>query len=89
MKLSTLLPVAAAMAAGYVLGTAAGRGRYRQIAAAARTVVQHPKVQQVVFDLAGRAKRNASRIPGPAADLVDNAATQVQDTLTQPGGESV
>lgn len=88
MKLTTFLPAAAGLAIGYVLGTAAGRGRYRQIAAAVQTVVRHPKVQQTVFDLAGRVRSNASRMPGPAANLVDNAATQVQDTLTQPDGES-
>lgn len=88
MKLSTVLPAAAALAAGYVLGTAAGRGRYREISAAATsavsTAVHHPRVQQLLFDLAGQASSNAARIPGPAADLVDHAATHLQDTLTQP-----
>lgn len=88
VKLSTVLPAAAALVAGYVLGTAAGRGRYREISVAATrtvsTAVHHPRVQQLLFDLAGQASSNASRIPGPAADLVDHAATHLQDTLTQP-----
>ncbi|MGI3784003.1 MAG: hypothetical protein ACRYG2_24835 [Janthinobacterium lividum] len=91
MRLTTVLPAAAALIAGYVLGTAAGRGRYREITAAvttaASTAVHHPRVQQVLFDLAGRASSNAARIPGPAADLVDTAATHLQDTLTQPNHE--
>lgn len=88
MKLSTILPAAAGLVAGYVLGAAAGRGRYRQITAAASALatdaVHHPRVQQLFFDLAGRVSSNASRIPGPAADLVNTAATHLQDTLTQP-----
>lgn len=88
MKLSTALPAAAGLVAGYVLGAAAGRGRYRQIRAVATTavhsVVHHPRIQQLLFDLADRASSNATRMPGPAADLVDTAATHLQDTLTEP-----
>ena len=84
MKLTTLLPAAAGMAAGYLAGAAAGRGRYRQIVAAATKLVQHPKVQQFVFDLAGQAKANSHRLPGPAVKVVNNAATRIQDALTEP-----
>lgn len=84
MKLSTVLQSAAGLAVGYVLGTAAGRGRYRQITSAATRAVQHPKVQQVMFDLAGQVKSNAGRIPGPAGGLVNTAATRLQDSMTAP-----
>ncbi|MGI3784544.1 MAG: hypothetical protein ACRYG2_27605 [Janthinobacterium lividum] len=84
MRLTTVLPATAALIAGYVLGTAAGRRRYREITAAVTAAVHHPRVQQLLFDLAGRASSNAAHIPGPAADLVDHAATHLQDTLTQP-----
>jgi len=88
MRLTTVLGAAAALLAGYVFGTAAGRGRYREITAAvttaASTAVHHPRVQQLLFDLAGRASSSAGHIPGPVADLVDTAATHLQDTLTQP-----
>ena len=37
---------AAGLAAGYVLGTRAGREKYQQIVATARKVSSHPSVQQ-------------------------------------------
>lgn len=39
MKLSTLLPFAGGLAAGYVLGAAAGRKRYQQIKETATRLV--------------------------------------------------
>lgn len=84
MKLSTLLPAAAGLGIGYFAGAAAGRGRYRQIVTAATKVVQHPRVQEFVFDVAGKARTNAAKLPGPAADVTDSAATRLQDYLTQP-----
>lgn len=88
MKLSTVIPSAAGLAVGYLLGAAAGRGRYRQITAAARSLITHPTVQQAAFDLAGQAKKYAHRVPGPAANLVDTTATRLQDTLTKPAVDS-
>ena len=84
MKLSTILPLAGGLAAGYVLGTAAGRGRYRQIRSAAQGLWRHPKVQETVFDLADQTKANAERLPGPAAGVVGAAATRLQENLTHP-----
>ncbi|HYP45504.1 MAG TPA: hypothetical protein VEQ66_09970 [Propionibacteriaceae bacterium] len=84
MKIRTLLPLSVGLAAGYVLGSAAGRPRYEQLKQSATDLVQHPKVQQTAFDLAGQVKANAHRIPGPAAGLVDTAATRVQDKMTEP-----
>lgn len=84
MKLTTLLTSGGSLAFGFVLGSAAGCARYQQIKAAANNLMQHPKVQQVLFNVAGQAQTNASRLPGPAARLVDRAATGVQDKLTHP-----
>lgn len=84
MKLSTLLTSSGSLAVGYVLGSAAGRARYQQIKTAANNLLRHPKVQQVAFDLADKAKTSAQRLPGPAAPIVDKAATRVQDKLTHP-----
>ena len=84
MKLTIVLPAAAGMAVGYVLGSAAGRGRYRQIVTAVQNLLTHPRLQQVVFDLAGQTTAKAQHLPAPAADFVDEVATRVQDTLTQP-----
>lgn len=41
-----ILTLAAGFAAGYVLGTKAGREKYEQIAATARKVSSHPTVVQ-------------------------------------------
>lgn len=84
MKLTTLIPLSGGLAVGYVLGTAAGRARYEQLKQRTHDLLHHPKMQQTVFDLAGQAKANAHRIPGPAAGLVDTTATKLQDSLTQP-----
>lgn len=92
MKLSTVLPATAGLVAGYLLGAAAGRGRYRQIRTAATTavnrIVHHPRIEQLLFDVADRASINATRMPRPAADLVDTAATHLQDTLTEPDDDA-
>lgn len=52
MKLRISATFAASLAVGYVLGTAAGRRRYHQITSATSRLVHHPKVQEVVFELA-------------------------------------
>lgn len=94
MRLSTVLPAAAGLVAGYVLSAAAGRGRYHQIRAAIdsatttiNAAVHHPRVEQLLFDLADRASSKSTRMPSPAADLIDTAAIHLQDTLTQPDHE--
>ena len=88
MRLSTAVPLAAGLATGYVLGAAAGRARFQQIATVATELVRHPRVQQTLFDLADQAKSNSQRLPGPAAPLVDQAATRFQDRLTHPTADS-
>jgi hypothetical protein len=74
--------------AGYVLGTAAGCGRYGENTAvattAASTTVLHPRAQQLVFGLAGQVSSVAVHVPGPVADLVETAATDLQDTSARP-----
>lgn len=52
--------------------------------AVVNTAVHHPRVQQLLLDLADQAGSNAAHLPGLAADVVDTAATHLQDTLTQP-----
>jgi hypothetical protein len=51
------LLVAAGFAAGYVLGTRAGRQRYEQLAEAARRVRDDPTVQSAVGAVQDRASR--------------------------------
>lgn len=84
MKLTTLVSVAGGLAVGYLLGAAAGQGRYRQIKHTATDLVRHPRVQQTMFDLAEQAKANSERLPRPAAGFVATATTRLQEALTQP-----
>jgi len=84
MKLATILPLAAGLGVGYVLGAAAGRGRYQQIKSGAAELARHPKVQQTLFDLADQVTSSSHRLPGPAADFVSATATRLEDRMTRP-----
>lgn len=61
------LTFAVGLAAGYVLGTRAGRERYEQIAESARGVVGHPVVV--------RARSKAKEMVGVGADAGTAAVT--------------
>lgn len=84
MKLRTVLALAGGLAIGYVVGTAAGRGRFEELKQRGGELLHDPKVQQTVFDIADQVKANTERIPAPVADLIDTAATRVQENLTHP-----
>ncbi|WP_433043330.1 hypothetical protein [Dactylosporangium sp. CS-033363] len=56
-----LLPIAAGLAIGYVLGTRAGRAKYEQIVDNARRVRDNPTLSQV-----GEAARNLANPPSAA-----------------------
>lgn len=88
MKLSTVVAFTAGLAIGYTLGAAADRGRYQQIKRAASDLINHPKVQETVFNLAEQTKASAQHLPHPAADVVDTAATHVQDIMTDPSHDT-
>jgi hypothetical protein len=60
------LILAVGFAAGYVLGTRAGRQRYEQIARAARRVMDHPTVQSTAGILGAQATDLANRARGKA-----------------------
>jgi hypothetical protein len=62
------LPLLAAAAAGYVLGTKAGRERYEQIAAGARRVAGNPKVQDATARAQETVKEAVSSAASTAAD---------------------
>ncbi|MCX4685392.1 hypothetical protein [Kitasatospora purpeofusca] len=62
------------LAAGYVLGTRAGRQRYEQIAKVTRQVAQNPKVQGAT----DKARQQAGAVAGKAAGAV---ADKVGDRL--------
>ena len=56
-------------AAGYVLGSKAGRRRYEQISSAARTVRNNPKVQEA----AGKVQHQAADAISTAKDKASSA----------------
>jgi hypothetical protein len=65
-----LLSLAAGFAAGYVMGSRAGRQRYEQIAQAARKVRDHPTVQSAAGVAGARATDLASRARGMALNAL-------------------
>jgi SLT domain-containing protein len=75
---------AAAAAAGYVLGTKAGREQYVQIKAKAQQVWGDPRVQEKKTQATGMMKAKASqareRVPGQGSA----AAKDATDTTTTP-----
>lgn len=77
---------AAAAAAGYVLGTKAGREQYVQIKAKAQQVWGDPRVQEKKTQATGMMKAKASqareRVPGQGSA----AAKDATDTSTTPTG---
>jgi hypothetical protein len=79
------LPLLAAAAAGYVLGTRAGRQRYEQIAGAARKVADNPKVQRVAHRAQDAAAHQAAAAAEVAKDKVTSAADKMRGGDTQIG----
>lgn len=72
------------LAAGYVLGTRAGRERYEQIKAQAAKVWELPPVQQQVTALTDIAKSSVMALPGALWDGAIKAA-KAASTAKSPG----
>lgn len=70
----------AVLAAGYVLGTKAGRERYEQIAGTYRALTGHPATKSVID--AGRRKIAERVSPDPA--MVRLTEIDAQTTVIQP-----
>jgi hypothetical protein len=70
----------AVLAAGYVLGTKAGRGRYEQIAGTYRAVTGHPATKSVLD--AGRRKLAERVSPDPA--MVRLTEIDSETTVIEP-----
>lgn len=79
MKKLTLI---AAAAAGYVLGTRAGRERYEQIKTQATNVWNNPKVQDVVDDVQTQAKHAGSEAGTKVASTASDVASKVTDKVS-------
>ena len=78
------LTLLTAAAAGYVLGARAGRERYEQIAAGARSVARNPKVksaaQQTQSVAADKAKQAASTVADKVGHGDSGSGTHAADT---------
>lgn len=79
MKLKTLVFVAAAATAGYLLGTKAGRAQFEQIKAKADELAHDPRVRSQVSSLASQVKSHADKLPDPASSAVRAAADAVEN----------
>ena len=64
------LTLLTAAAAGYVLGARAGRERYEQIAAGARTIARNPKVQSAKQQTQSAAAEKAKQAAATVSEKV-------------------
>ncbi|MDR7251041.1 hypothetical protein J2X46_000013 [Nocardioides sp. BE266] len=71
------LPLLLALAAGYVLGTRAGRERYEQIKKAATRVKDDPRVQEKAHQAADLAREKAPVVKDKVAAAASTAADKV------------
>ena len=78
MKKLTLL---AAAAAGYVLGSRAGRERYEQIKTQATRAWTNPKVQSAVDDVQAQARQTGTDVAKAAGSKVADVAGDVKDKV--------
>ena len=81
------LPLLAAAAAGYILGTRAGRERYEQIKSGARKLSQNPKVQEVAHKAQDAATHQAAAAAELAKDKVGSAASTAADKVRGHGDD--
>jgi hypothetical protein len=80
------LSLLAAAAAGYVLGSRAGRERYEQIKSGARRVSQNPKVQSVAHKAQDAATQQAAAAAELAKDKVTSVASTAADKVRGSDG---
>ncbi|MDX6275935.1 MAG: hypothetical protein QOJ72_63 [Nocardioidaceae bacterium] len=82
MKKLSILVVGAA---GYVLGSRAGRERYEQIKRQAQKTWQRPAVQNAVDDVEQAVRSKASDVGSKVAEAASDAGSKVVHKVT--GGE--
>ncbi|MDP3892024.1 hypothetical protein [Nocardioides sp.] len=73
-------------AAGYVLGTKAGRQRYEQIKRAAGRVKDDPRVQEKAHQAADLAREKAPIVADRVTEVAQTAAEKARSAV--PGGHS-
>jgi hypothetical protein len=75
----------AGLACGFVAGTAAGRERYDQMVKFARTIAEHPAVQQAASNVqaqaTGLASTAAQKVGGQLHDKVPQLASNAMHTV--------
>jgi hypothetical protein len=75
------LGLAVGLAAGYVLGTRAGRERYQQLTASAKRLADDPSMERLQTEIGNLFGRTAP----PAATTVERPAEKAATTVEQAG----
>lgn len=84
--------VVGAAAAGYVLGSRAGRARYEQIVSTSRKVWRDPRVQEATYAARGVAQDAAVQAEKKLAEALDVArdkAPEVQEKLAEAAKKTI
>jgi len=77
------LGIAIGLAAGYVLGTRAGRERYQQLTASAKRLADDPSVQRLQEELNGLFGSARQRVADSASTTVQRVSGQAADKVQQ------
>jgi len=77
------LGIAIGLAAGYVLGTRAGRERYQQLTASAKRLADDPSVQRLQQELNGLFGSARQRVADTASTTVHRVSDQAADKVQQ------
>jgi hypothetical protein len=77
------LGIAIGLAAGYVLGTRAGRERYQQLTASAKRLADDPSVRRLQAELNGLFGSAKERVTDSAGTTVQRVSDQAADKVQQ------
>jgi hypothetical protein len=77
------LGIAVGLAAGYVLGTRAGRERYQQLTASAKRLADDPSVKRLQEELNGLFGSAKQRVVDSTSTTVQRVGDQAKPSTTQ------
>jgi hypothetical protein len=77
------LGIAVGLAAGYVLGTRAGRERYQQLTASAKRLADDPSVKRLQEELNGLFGSAGQRVVDSTSTTVQRVSDQAADKAQQ------
>jgi hypothetical protein len=77
------LGIAVGLAAGYVLGTRAGRERYQQLTASAKRLADDPSVKRLQEELNGLFGSTRQRVVDSTSTTVQRSGEQAKPGTTQ------